>query len=81
MSRLCRLHTKTHGQDGQWAYEEIKSLRYHLSYMTALVIGYVNQDESVPDDLMLFAKSFIESAPDENRTVEQIIRGAMELVR
>ena len=81
MSRLCRLRNKSHGKDGQWAYEEIKSLRYHLSYMTALVIGYVNQDESVPDDMMKFAESFIESAPDEDRTVEQIIRGAMELVK
>jgi hypothetical protein len=27
MSRLCRLKTKTHGADGQWAYEEITRLR------------------------------------------------------
>jgi hypothetical protein len=27
MSRLCRLKTKTHGEDGQWAYEEITRLR------------------------------------------------------
>lgn len=27
MSRLCRLKTKPHGEDGQWAYEEITKLR------------------------------------------------------
>jgi hypothetical protein len=27
MSRLCRLKTKSHGDDGQWAYNEIVSLR------------------------------------------------------
>lgn len=27
MSRLCRLKTKTHGKDGQWAHDEIVKLR------------------------------------------------------
>lgn len=27
MSRLCRLRTRTHGKDGQWAYDEIVKLR------------------------------------------------------
>lgn len=27
MSRLCRLRNKTHGEDGQWAYDEIVSQR------------------------------------------------------
>ena len=27
MSRLCRLKTTSHGDDGQWAYNEIVSLR------------------------------------------------------
>ena len=27
MSRLCRLKTASHGDDGQWAYNEIVSLR------------------------------------------------------
>jgi len=30
VSRLCRLKTKTHGEDGKWAYEEIIKLRLHL---------------------------------------------------
>ena len=31
MSRLCRLRTKTHGEDGQWAYEEIQQLRQRVA--------------------------------------------------
>lgn len=27
MSRLCRLKTASHGDDGKWAYDEIVSLR------------------------------------------------------
>lgn len=30
MSRLCRLKTKTHGKDGQWAYDEIIKLRQKI---------------------------------------------------
>lgn len=35
MSRLCRLRTKTHGEDGQWAYEEITKLREQVSAQAA----------------------------------------------
>lgn len=31
MSRLCRLKTKSHGEDGLWAYEEITRLRGELA--------------------------------------------------
>ena len=31
MSRLCRLKTKTHGEDGQWAYKEITTLRQRVA--------------------------------------------------
>ena len=31
MSRLCRLKTESHGEDGKWAYEEIVKLRSELS--------------------------------------------------
>ena len=27
MSRLCRLRSRSHGPDGQWAYDEITRLR------------------------------------------------------
>lgn len=35
MSRLCRLRTKTHGEDGQWAYEEITKLREQVAAQAA----------------------------------------------
>ena len=35
MSRLCRLKTKTHGEDGQWAYREITELRARVAQLEA----------------------------------------------
>ena len=35
MSRLCRLKTSSHGEDGKWAYEEIVKLRAELSALQA----------------------------------------------
>ena len=37
MSRLCRLKTKTHGEDGQWAYEEITKLREQVAEQSAVI--------------------------------------------
>ena len=37
MSRLCRLKTKTHGEDGQWAYDEIVKQRKQIEALTAQV--------------------------------------------
>ena len=37
MSRLCRLKTKSHGEDGQWAYDEIVSQRKQIEALTAQV--------------------------------------------
>ena len=37
MSRLCRLRTKSHGEDGQWAYDEIVSQRKQIEALTAQV--------------------------------------------
>ena len=37
MSRLCRLRTKTHGEDGQWAYEEITKLREQVAAQAAVI--------------------------------------------
>jgi len=31
MSRLCRLKTKSHGEDGKWAYNEIINLRQQIA--------------------------------------------------
>ena len=35
MSRLCRLKTASHGEDGKWAYGEIVKLRSELSALKA----------------------------------------------
>ena len=37
MSRLCRLKTKTHSEDRQWAYEEITKLREQVAAQTAVI--------------------------------------------
>lgn len=37
MSRLSRLKTKTHGEDGQWAYEEITKLRETIAVQAAVI--------------------------------------------
>ena len=39
MSRLCRLRTKTHGKDGQWAYEEIVRLREQVAAQAAVIVA------------------------------------------
>ncbi len=33
MSRLCRLKTKSHGEDGIWAYNEIVRLRAEVEQL------------------------------------------------
>ena len=35
MSRLCRLKTASHGDDGKWAYSEIVKLRSELAALKA----------------------------------------------
>jgi hypothetical protein len=35
MSRLCRLKTASHGEDGKWAYNEITHLRKQVATLTA----------------------------------------------
>jgi hypothetical protein len=35
MSRLCRLRSSSHGEDGKWAYEEILRLRRFVTDLSA----------------------------------------------
>lgn len=37
MSRLCRLKTKSHGEDGLWAYNEILLLRKQRDELLASI--------------------------------------------
>ena len=38
MSRLCRLKTASHGDDGKWAYNEIVTLRKQRDELLAAMI-------------------------------------------
>ena len=40
MSRLCRLKTKTHGEDGKWAYDEIIKLRRKIADHESLMLDF-----------------------------------------
>ena len=42
MSRLCRLKTKSHGEDGLWAYNEITQLRAKVAELEAKLEKYEN---------------------------------------
>ena len=37
MSRLCRLKTASHGDDGKWAYDEIVTLRKQCDELLAVL--------------------------------------------
>ena len=56
MSRLCRLKSKSHGEDGQWAYDEIISLRQQLTEAQAEIA------EREADELEL--EQWLEAAKD-----------------
>lgn len=52
MSRLCRLRNKTHGEDGQWAYEEITKLRKTIAAQAAVIDALNEQHEKAQQHLM-----------------------------
>ena len=54
MSRLCRLRNKSHGEDGQWAYEEITKLRETIAAQAAVI-----------EKLLAFVKYVSEQTPEK----------------
>ena len=54
MSRLCRLKTKTYGEDGQLAYEEITKLREQVAAQAAVI-----------EKLLTFVKYVAEQTPEK----------------
>lgn len=54
MSRLCRLKTASHGEDGKWAYEEIIKMRQQRDDLMA----------ALEDLIELCTPSFCECEPD-----------------
>ena len=57
MSRLCRLKTASHGDDGQWAYDEIVSLRKQrdnlLAELERLSFAALCRDSTIGDQCRL----------------------------
>ena len=47
MSRLCRLKTASHGDDGKWAYNEIVSLRKQRDELLAVLEGLADDIQSL----------------------------------
>ena len=73
MSRLCRLRTKTHGEDGQWAYEEITKLREQVAAQAAVI-------ESLRDALSV-VMWFVPNHPTvhENKRRFDILKAALAI--
>ena len=63
MSRLCRLKTASHGEDGKWAYEEIVKLRAELAALKA-------ENESLRKDAERYR--FIKDTPWSKHVAEFI---------
>ena len=49
MSRLCRLKTASHGDDGKWAYDEIVSLRKQRDELLAEFERFMDSHEECTD--------------------------------
>ena len=49
MSRLCRLKTASHGDDGKWAYDEIVSLRKQRDKLLAALERFMASHEECTD--------------------------------
>ena len=49
MSRLCRLKTASRGDDGQWAYDEIVSLRKQRDELLAALERFMDSHEECTD--------------------------------
>ena len=49
MSRLCRLKTASHGDDGKWAYNEIVSLRKQRDELLAALERFMDSHEECTD--------------------------------
>lgn len=71
MSRLCRLRNKTHGEDGQWEYEEITKLRETLAAQAAVI-------EALKESAQL-AVEMIEYNKHERRHVRWKLNDAIAL--
>lgn len=84
MSRLCRLKTKTHGEDGQWAYEEITKLREQVAAQAAvieklreaLIAGWSLQCDF--DDARRLADDALALSTDSTQILDEVRRAERE---
>ncbi len=63
MSRLCRLRTKTHGEDGQWAYNEITKQRREIAEYADLCdkLGEALQNCANNEDDVMLTRNALEA--------------------
>ena len=76
MSRLCRLKTASHGDDGQWAYNEIVSLRKQRDELLAATEAIaINSEECLDFDE---CTAMLVSIDDYHRLMEAVARAKGE---
>ena len=86
MSRLCRLRNKSHGEDGQWAYEEITKLREQVAAQAAvieklreaLIAGWSLQCDF--DDASRLADDALALSTDNTQILDEVRRAERERV-
>lgn len=72
MSRLCRLKTASHGDDGKWAYNEIVSLRKQLDELLAATEAIaINSEECLDFDE---CTAMLVSIDDYHKLMEAVAR-------
>ena len=76
MSRLCRLKTASHGDDGQWAYDEIVSLRKQRDELLAATEAIaINSEECLDFDE---CTAMLVSIDDYHKLMEAVARAKGE---
>ena len=76
MSRLCRLKTASHGDDGQWAYNEIVSLRKQRDELLAAIEAIaINSEECLDFDE---CTAMLVSIDDYHKLMEAVARAKGE---
>ena len=76
MSRLCRLKTASHGDDGKWAYGEIVSLRKQRDELLAAIEAIaINSEECLDFDE---CTAMLVSIDDYHKLMEAVARAKGE---
>ena len=81
MSRLCRLKTASHGDDGKWAYDEIVKLRAELAkyrdalaaYKNAPVVAYATTNEDGDLSMLFFDEQEARQYSGDDEPIKLIV--------